>query len=271
MDPMQTDPMKIIYVCTSNTCRSPMAKFMARDHLSRRGLDDRVSVTSRGLTDRYSAWGSPADPRAVAALKEATGLRSDGHGSRALAAAEVDAADFLFYFTDEHVGWIADAVGDAPVRRARDEGRLRKVTVDGSDVPAARAEVPRPRRTIHAAAAASPPRDLSLDERSAPKAAASPPRDPSLDERSASRPRRRRDPSPGGTSRHLARPRRYRTRSSRTRSSTAKSAGSCSPTSPPRWTKRRGTWGRGPEMSTRRRRRRRPSGPTMRRRPSRSP
>ena len=62
-------------------------------------------IVSRGLTDRYSAWGSPADPRAAAALEAATGLSSDGHGSRALTAADVDGAAVVFYFTDEHVGW----------------------------------------------------------------------------------------------------------------------------------------------------------------------
>ena len=114
---------KIFYVCTSNTCRSPAAATIARAHLETIGRTD-VEVASRGLTDRYSAWGSGPDPRAEKALQNATGLSSQGHASSKLTVAEVDACDALFYFMREHVEWIAGCVGEAPVRRALESGRL---------------------------------------------------------------------------------------------------------------------------------------------------
>ena len=117
---------KILYVCTSNTCRSPAAATIARAHLDKIGRTD-VEVSSRGLTDRYSAWGSPPDPRAEEALQSATGLSSKGHASSKLTAEEVDGCDALFYFMREHVEWIAGCVGKAPVKRALESGRLRIV------------------------------------------------------------------------------------------------------------------------------------------------
>ena len=117
---------KILYVCTSNTCRSPAAATIARAHLEKIGRTD-VSIASRGLTDRYSAWGSGPDPRAETALRSATGLSSQGHASSKLTAEEVDACDALFYFMREHVQWIAGCVGGAPVKRALESGRLRIV------------------------------------------------------------------------------------------------------------------------------------------------
>ena len=105
---------KILYVCTSNTCRSPAAATIARAHLEKIGRTD-VEIASRGLTDRYSAWGSPPDPRAEAALRSATGLSSQGHASSKLTAQEVDGCDALFYFMREHVEWIGVLV----TRRAR--------------------------------------------------------------------------------------------------------------------------------------------------------
>ena len=114
---------KILYVCTSNTCRSPAAATIARAHLETIGRTD-VSIASRGLTDRYSAWGSPPDPRAEQALRSATGLSSAGHASSKLTAQEVDGCDALFYFMREHVEWIAGCVGKSPVRRALESGRL---------------------------------------------------------------------------------------------------------------------------------------------------
>jgi protein-tyrosine-phosphatase len=125
----------VLYVCTSNTCRSPIAMHLARERVRELGRDDAVAVRSRGLTDHYSAWGSPADPRAARALSASTGLASDGHGSAELTAAELDACLACFYFTEEHVEWVASCIGDAPVQRALREKRLRKITADGSDVP----------------------------------------------------------------------------------------------------------------------------------------
>ena len=117
---------KILYVCTSNTCRSPAAATIARAHLEKIGRTD-VQIASRGLTDRYSAWGSPPDPRAEKALESATGLSSQGHASSKLTAAEVDGCGALFYFMREHIEWIAGCVGKAPVKRALESGRLRIV------------------------------------------------------------------------------------------------------------------------------------------------
>jgi len=120
---------QILYVCTSNTCRSPAAERIAREHLRKIGRTD-VKIASRGLTDRYSAWGSGPDPRAAAALERATGLVSAFHASSLLTAEEVDACSALFYFMDEQRDWIAGAVGEAPVRRAAETGRLRLVAPD---------------------------------------------------------------------------------------------------------------------------------------------
>ncbi len=57
--------MNIVIVCMSNTCRSPMAEHLCRDKLSKKGLSDQFSVTSRGMTDAYEKPGSPASAQGV--------------------------------------------------------------------------------------------------------------------------------------------------------------------------------------------------------------
>ena len=111
---------KILYVCTSNTCRSPAAATIARAHLEKIGRTD-VQIASRGLTDRYSAWGSGPDPRAEKALQSATGLSSKGHASSKLTAAEVDGCDALFALR-EHIEWIAGRAASAVRARSRAAG-----------------------------------------------------------------------------------------------------------------------------------------------------
>ncbi|MBA2470704.1 MAG: low molecular weight phosphotyrosine protein phosphatase [Pseudonocardiales bacterium] len=61
--------MYLVFVCTGNICRSPMAEIVFADALRREGLADRVRVSSAGT----GGWhvGSPADPRTAEALRRA--------------------------------------------------------------------------------------------------------------------------------------------------------------------------------------------------------
>lgn len=61
--------LSVVFVCTGNICRSPMAEKVFADALRREGLQHRVQVSSAGT----GGWhvGNPADPRAVDALRRA--------------------------------------------------------------------------------------------------------------------------------------------------------------------------------------------------------
>ena len=90
----------ILFVCTGNTCRSPMAEAIAR-HLIGQGLlgEERdVFVASAGVA---AANGSPATAEAETAL-EALGIEHDGT-SKPLTADMVRKADLVFGMTRGHV------------------------------------------------------------------------------------------------------------------------------------------------------------------------
>ncbi|MEE6281741.1 low molecular weight protein-tyrosine-phosphatase [Georgenia sp. MJ170] len=61
-------PFTVSFVCTGNICRSPMGEVILRDLLDREGLGQAVRVVSAGTGDWHI--GGPADPRAVATLRE---------------------------------------------------------------------------------------------------------------------------------------------------------------------------------------------------------
>ena len=70
---------RIVFVCTGNICRSPMAEAVTRSIATRRGLADRVSIWSAGIGDFHV--GETADPRTERALR-ASGHDIGGHRAK---------------------------------------------------------------------------------------------------------------------------------------------------------------------------------------------
>ena len=89
--------MHVVFVCSGNICRSPIAEKVFATELERAGLAEGVRVTSAGT----GGWhvGDPADERAAAVLR-AAGYPSD-HRAR-----QVDAdtlgADLIVALDDTH-------------------------------------------------------------------------------------------------------------------------------------------------------------------------
>ncbi len=90
----------ILFVCTGNTCRSPMAETIARHLIDQGLLGDKPSifVASAGVA---AANGTPATPAAQTAL-ETLGLEHHG-GSKPLTAQMARKADLVLCMTSDHV------------------------------------------------------------------------------------------------------------------------------------------------------------------------
>lgn len=93
----------ILFVCSGNTCRSPMAAAIAQSLLSRSGgtatfSESGARVVSAGV---MAASGAPASPEAVAAMAN-MGLDLSGHRSRPLTVDLVREADVVFCMTGAH-------------------------------------------------------------------------------------------------------------------------------------------------------------------------
>ncbi len=86
----------LLFVCTGNTCRSPMAEVLARAALAARLAD--VAVGSAG-TFAVPGVGAAEDARAVAARH---GLDLEGHRSRPLTSDMAARADFVLCMSESH-------------------------------------------------------------------------------------------------------------------------------------------------------------------------
>lgn len=86
---------KLIFVCTGNTCRSPMAEGLMKQLL---GPDSGWEVGSAGVC---AGNGFPASPNSIAAMQE-KGIDISGHRSRLLSPALIEEADLLVAMTGGH-------------------------------------------------------------------------------------------------------------------------------------------------------------------------
>jgi protein-tyrosine-phosphatase len=94
--------VKVLFVCTANICRSPMAAEYARHRAAREGLSHLV-VESRGL---LGIEGSRASEEAVQVLREA-GLDLSQHRSRGVRASDLKTSDRILVMALHHLEEIA--------------------------------------------------------------------------------------------------------------------------------------------------------------------
>jgi protein-tyrosine phosphatase len=114
----------VLFVCTGNTCRSPMAAAIAQDFLTRSKSPIPTRVMSAGVA---ALAGEPITPEAREALRE---MKIDAGNSRAheLTRDQVKDAEVIYGMTRAHVQAVLDV---APVAA----GKVFTLDPEGNDVP----------------------------------------------------------------------------------------------------------------------------------------
>ncbi|TWT99417.1 Threonylcarbamoyl-AMP synthase [Botrimarina colliarenosi] len=122
--------MLVVFVCTGNTCRSPLAEVVMRRRLAE-GLgvaedeleSSGVMIASAGIA---AAVGSPASPETAEVLRQ-QGMSADGHAAQQLTEHLVRQADLLIAMTPSHVESILSLWPEAA-------GRVKLVDASGGAI-----------------------------------------------------------------------------------------------------------------------------------------
>lgn len=87
--------MNIVFVCTGNTCRSPMAEGITRTLAAEMNVD--VEIASAGL---FAAYGAKPTTQAVNAVQDIVDISK--HESQPLTMSLVNNADLVIGMTEDH-------------------------------------------------------------------------------------------------------------------------------------------------------------------------
>jgi protein-tyrosine-phosphatase len=88
----------ILFVCTGNLCRSPMATGLLRQRLAEKGLDSHHRVFSAGV---WAVDDHPASENAVTVMAE-RGIDISDHVAHTINAGDVAEADLILVMGREH-------------------------------------------------------------------------------------------------------------------------------------------------------------------------
>jgi protein-tyrosine phosphatase len=88
--------IRVLFICHGNICRSPMAEFVFKDMVEKRGLADRFEIAS-AATSTEEIWNGVGNPVYPPAREELAkhGISCDGKRAVQLKKSDYDAYDYL--------------------------------------------------------------------------------------------------------------------------------------------------------------------------------
>ncbi|MCD7837539.1 MAG: low molecular weight phosphotyrosine protein phosphatase [Clostridiales bacterium] len=112
----QQPKYKILFVCWGNICRSPMAEFIFKDMVQKRGLQDQFLIESAAHSSEEI--GNPVYPPARRELAR-HGISCDGKRARKITRSDYDKYDWILGMEQLNLRYMLWQFGGDPDRKIR--------------------------------------------------------------------------------------------------------------------------------------------------------
>ena len=103
--------IKVLFVCHGNICRSPMAEFVMKDLVKKKGIEEQFYIASAATSTEEI--GNPVYPPARRKLAQ-VGIRTDGKTARQMTRQDYDKFDYLIGMEDVNVRNMLRITGGDP-------------------------------------------------------------------------------------------------------------------------------------------------------------
>ena len=105
----------ILFVCHGNICRSPIAEFVLKDMVRRRGLEEQFHIESRATSSEeiWGGRGNPVYPPARRMLAK-HGISCDGKEAQRLTRADYEDYDYIIGMDQENLRGMMRILGSDP-------------------------------------------------------------------------------------------------------------------------------------------------------------
>ena len=101
--------IKILFLCHGNICRSPMAEFVMKDMVEKRGMQHKFQIASAAVS--REELGNPVYPPARRELQK-HGIVCDGHRAHQITRAELESYDLIYYMDGSNARYLRRLFGD---------------------------------------------------------------------------------------------------------------------------------------------------------------
>ena len=106
--------IRVLFICHGNICRSPMAEFVMKDLVSKRGLEDQFYIASAATS--IEEYGNPVHPGTRNKLRQ-YGISTEGKYAVTLRRSDYDKYDYIIGMEKYNIRNILRIIGSDPQQK----------------------------------------------------------------------------------------------------------------------------------------------------------